>query len=118
MERRPLREALENILRLRHAERLAGADVRAEMASVREFLEDMVGPTVRPADAARALGVSHPALHHWLRKGEIATVTTPQGRREIPLSELVELLEEVEEGREDSRRPLARVIRERHRRSV
>jgi hypothetical protein len=78
----------------------------------------MIGPTVRPADAARALGVTPPALHHWLRKGEIATVVTLEGRREIPLSELIELVEEIEDDHVESARPLARVIRDRHGRAL
>jgi hypothetical protein len=120
MPSRPdISETIEHILRLRHAERLVERPLRDEVASVREFLEDVVGPTVRPAEAARLLGVSHPGLKRWLDNGEIATVTTPQGRSEIPLSELVELLEELDQERKESEhgRPLARVIRERRRRS-
>ena len=64
-----------------------------------DFLESLVGPTVRPAEAARLLSISHPALDRWIGKGEISSVLTPKGRREIPLSELVELLEEVEQRR-------------------
>lgn len=109
-------EAIENILRLRRAERIADRDLRAEIASTREFLEDMVGPTVRPAEASRLLGVSQPALNRWTEKGDVSLVVTPEGRREIPLSELVELLDEVEQlGDEAGGRPLAKVIRERER---
>jgi excisionase family DNA binding protein len=114
------REAIEQIARLRHVERLVGRGVRDEIASVREFLESIVGPTVRPAEAARLLGISHPAIKRWIDSGEISSVITPQGRREVPLSELVGLLEEVEEVRNERSggRPLARVIRERRRRSA
>jgi excisionase family DNA binding protein len=114
---RDSREAIENILRLRRAERLADQRLRREIASAREYLEGLVGPTVRPAEAARLLGLSHPALSRWIDKGEISAVITPQGRREIPLSELVTLLEEVEELDDSASRPLAVVIRERRRRS-
>ena len=110
---------IENIVRLRRAERLSDLQVREDIASVREFLEDLVGPTVRPAQAARLLGISQPALNHWMDKREVATVTTPEGRREIPLSELLELVEEVGQVREEGvGRPVARVIRDRHRRAV
>src|SRR5437867_6499758 len=109
------KDAVENILRLRRAERVADENVRGEIASVREYLEGLVGPTVRPAEAARLLGLSQPALSRWIEKGEISTVLTPQGRREIPLSELVTLLEEVEELEGTSSRPLAVVIGERRR---
>ena len=111
------RETLENILRLRRAERLSDPEVRDEIVTAREYLEALVGATVRPADAARLLDVSQPALLRWLKKGEISAVTTPEGRREIPLSELVELVEDVERARDNSTRPLARVLRERRRRS-
>lgn len=112
-------EALGNILRLRRVERVADARLRAELVPVREFLETIVGPTVSRAEAARLLGISQTALDRWVAKGEVAAVITPRGRREIPLSELVELLEEVEHARSGKRgrRPLAHVIRERRRRS-
>jgi helix-turn-helix protein len=111
-------DAIENILRLRRAERLVDSGLREEIATAREFLEGQVGPTVRPAEAARLLGISQPALWRWTKKGEISTVLTPQGRREIPLSELLELLDEVERVRDEKvSRPLARVIRDRRRRS-
>jgi hypothetical protein len=112
-------EALKTIGRLRRAERSAAPGVRGEIVSGREFVQDLVGPTVRPADAARLLGVSQPALIRWTDKGDIATVLTPDGRREIPTSELVELFDELERSREaGGKRPLGRVIRERHRRSA
>jgi excisionase family DNA binding protein len=112
-------EGVTSIVRLKRAERAADPSPRAEIRSAREFLEQLVGPTVRPADAARLLGISQPSLTRWIDKGEIASVTTPTGRREIPLSELVELLEEVDERRADgARRPLAEVVKERHRRTA
>ena len=113
------REAIENILRLRRAERLADDRARLEIATAREYLEDLVGPTVKPADAARSLRISAPALTRWLDKGEISTVTTPTGRREIPRAELIELTEEVERKREAGyARPVAETIKERNRRSA
>jgi hypothetical protein len=73
---------------------------------------------VRPADAARLLGLRQPSLHRWIDNGEIASVLTPAGRREIPLSELVELLDEVDQRRaEGGSRPVAAVIRDRRRRT-
>jgi hypothetical protein len=112
-------EAVRSILRLRRVERLADDGVRHEIAAVREFLETLVGPTVRPADAARLLRISQPSLHRWIDRDEISTVMTPGGRREIPLSEFVHLLEDVERAREQGdSRPVARVIKDRSRRSV
>lgn len=85
---------------------------------MREFLEDLIGRTVTRAAAARMLDVSQTALDRWIDKGEIASVLTPRGRREVPLSALLELLEDVEDARDaSSKRPLAAVIRERNRRS-
>jgi excisionase family DNA binding protein len=117
-QRPETREAFENILRLRRAARIANPQLRAEIVPVLEFLEDIAGQTVRPADAARLLGISQPALKRWLDGGEISAVTTPRGRREIPLSELLDLLEDVEEVRDEAGgRPVTRVIRERERRA-
>jgi excisionase family DNA binding protein len=112
-------EALDNILRLRRAERRADDSLRVEIATAREYLEDILGPTVRPADAARSLGISLPALTRWLDKGEISAVTTPGGRRQVPLAELVELVDEVERKRAAGyARPVAEAIKERKQRST
>lgn len=54
------------------------------------------------------------ALDRWIAKGDLAVVTTPRGRREVPLTELVELRLEMEE-LDHSARPLAQVMRERER---
>jgi excisionase family DNA binding protein len=113
------RDVVEQIVRLKRALRAADPSLRAEIEPVLVYLEQIAGRTVRPAEAARILGVSQPALHRWIEKGEISAVTTPEGRREIPLSELVELVEEVDAGRaEGVSRPLAAVIKERQRRSA
>lgn len=118
MPRFPIEQAVNVILGLRRAERDSDSRLRDEIAPAREFLEDQIGRTVRPATAARLLGVSRPAMKKWIDKGEIATVMTPRGIREVPLTELLELLEEIDEHRTDHvGRPLARVIRDRERRS-
>jgi hypothetical protein len=114
-----LSRILQSLVRLRRAEEIAPAEIQHELSAAREPLEELIGPTIRPADAARVLGVSPPGLLRWLDRGEIATVLTPAGRREIPLPELVGLLEGVEAARlAGSQRPIAHVIRERNRRSV
>lgn len=113
------KRAIESILRVRRAERLAEPKLSSDLASVREFLEEEVGSTVRASEAARVLGVTQPALNGWIDKGEISALMTPKGRREIPLAELVGLLDEVQQARDDGRgRPLAAVIHERRRRSA
>jgi hypothetical protein len=112
-------DLLENILRLRRAERTVHGELRSELAAVRESLERSVGRSVRQADAARALGITPPSLSRWLDAGEIASVLTPEGRREIPLDELIALLDEVEHARNHgSSRPVARVINDRKRRAA
>jgi len=111
-----LSELVETILRLRTAERSADPATRATMAEARGLLERMVGPTIRPATAARAIGVSQTALNHWLDKGEIASVLTPSGRREIPLPELLDLIEDIRAiDANTTQRPLTKVIRDRNR---
>ncbi len=108
--------AIENIRRLRRVELAVDTSLRADVVAVRESLEDGVGPTVRPADAARLLGLSHPALLRWIKKDEIAAVMTPQGKREIPLAELLSLLDDVERARAiPTSRPVAHVLRNRRR---
>ena len=109
--------AIEEIRRLRRAGRLADRHLRAELRTVSEFIEEIAGPTVTE-QRSRLLGLSQTALDCWIAKDEISSVITPQGRREIPLSALVELFEDVEQVRDGGvRRPLAAVIRERRRRS-
>jgi hypothetical protein len=112
-------DAIESVLRLRRAERLANEEARREITAARDYLEELVGPTVRPADAARALRISQPALTRWMDKGEISIVTTPQGRRAVPLAELLELIEEVQSARAAGhQRPVAEAIKQRGRRSA
>jgi hypothetical protein len=110
-------DAISRVVQLRNAERrVSDPQTRTEVASARDFLEGLIGPTVRVADAARVLGISQPSLHRWIELGEVAAVRTPEGRREVPLSELVELLEEVDKARsEGTARPVGHVIRERRR---
>lgn len=110
-------EGLEHLRRLRHAERHVDPDVRGELGATRDFIERLIGPTVSRAAAARLLGVSHTALDRWVDKGDVSTVITPQGRREVPVSELVELLDDLDELAPGDKQPLARVIRERRRRA-
>jgi hypothetical protein len=107
-------EAVHSLVRLRRAERDAGPKVRADLSAGLEYIESSIGPTIRPAVAARLLGVSQPSLSRWLDEGEIASVLTPEGRRELPTSEVVELLEEIEQlGASDTSRPLAAVLKAR-----
>ena len=118
LDRSTREKLIEGLFRLRRAREKANGEVEADLSEIAGVLEDLVGPTVRPAEAARLLGVSAPALHRWLDGGDIASVLTPRGRRELPVSEVFGLLEEVEEARrEGGGRPLTHVINARRRRA-
>ncbi|HKI92197.1 MAG TPA: hypothetical protein VJ986_07830 [Gaiellaceae bacterium] len=107
-------EAIKSIIDLAVVEHSLAADALPRLRAVQRRLEESLGGTVRPSEAARALGVSAPALKHWLDSGEIATVVTREGRREVPIAELVELVLESEELRRAGReRVLSGVIRRR-----
>jgi molybdopterin-binding protein len=45
-----------------------------------------------PRQAAEKLGISYPALKHWILAGRIRTMKTPGGHHRIPLSALEEFL--------------------------
>ena len=45
-----------------------------------------------PRQAAEQLGISYPAVKHWILAGRIRTVKTPGGHHRIPLSALEEFL--------------------------
>jgi hypothetical protein len=107
--------ALESIIDLTEAERTSPASAAARIRSVRERLESSLGGTVRAADAARLLAVSQPSLKRWLDSGDIPTVLTREGRREIPIADLVELAHETDDLRQQGRkRALSAVIRARN----
>jgi molybdopterin-binding protein len=45
-----------------------------------------------PRQAAEKLGISYPALKHWILAGRIRTVKTPGGHHRVPLEALEEFL--------------------------
>ena len=102
-------QLVRNIVRLRRAER--ASSLSEDIAAVRADLERAVGSTVSRALSARLLGVSQTALDRWIGQGDIPVVMTARDRREVPLSALVELVEEVEA--QLGERPVAAVIRNR-----
>ena len=53
-----------------------------------------MGPTalLTPREAAAKLGISYPALKHWILAGRIRTVKTPGGHHRIPLESLEEFI--------------------------
>lgn len=93
----------ENIARLRRAEQQTG---NRDVALVREDLEADLGGTVSRSLAASLLGVSHTALNNWVAAGDLPTVITPRGRKEVPLPTLLDLYERVAEERMSGRRKL------------
>lgn len=94
MNRRDRERTLQNITRLKRVERSSPSP---EIAAVREDLESQLEGTVPRSTAARLLGVSHTALNNWIASGDIPVVFSKQGRKEVPISFLVKLQEQVEE---------------------
>lgn len=45
-----------------------------------------------PRQAAEKIGISYPALKHWILAGRIRTVKTPGGHHRVPLDALDEFL--------------------------
>jgi hypothetical protein len=109
------RRAVDSIVRLRRTTRHSDEETRRDVEPVLSYLEEIVGPTLNRAEAARLLGISHTALDRWIEKGDIAAVLTPSGRREVPLSQVVDLLEQLEERRHDGPHALAGIMRARRR---
>jgi molybdopterin-binding protein len=52
----------------------------------------MDSPLLTPRQAAARLGISYPALKHWILAGRIRTVKTPGGHHRIPVEALEEFL--------------------------
>jgi molybdopterin-binding protein len=71
-----------------------------------------------PRQAAEKLGMSYPALKHWILAGRIKTVKTPGGHHRIPVEALEEFLPPVQahagpgriSGRNQLRGTLAEVV--------
>lgn len=110
---------LHALVKLGRLERSLTGDSLDDAIGIREHLEGIIGPTIRPSVLAQALGIARSSLKAWIDRDEISTVLTRDGRREIPLSEAVELIADVDRARASgSARALGRVIRERHRRAA
>lgn len=95
---------LENVLRLRRAEREAPAS--RDIFAVRSELERELGGTVSRSLAAQLLGVSHTALNRWIESGDVPVVPTPTGRTAVPVPALLDLYEAVEALRAEGERRL------------
>src|SRR5438270_8034672 len=55
----------------------------------------MESTLLTPRQAAARLGISYPALKHWILAGRIRTVKTPGGHHRIPVEALDEFLPQV-----------------------
>ena len=94
---------LENLVRLRRAERELSSD---DLAAVRDSLEESLGGTVSRNLAAKLLGVSHTAFNNWVASGDVPVVISPRGRKEVPVPALLELHEVVSGERQKGKRRL------------
>jgi len=95
---------VDGIVRLRRAE--LTPEVASDVAPVRRDLESRLGPTLSRSRAALVLGVSQTALDRWVAAGQVPTVMTPGGRREVPRQFVVEVGEAIEELKKSGRRHL------------
>lgn len=95
-------ELLQNIVRLRRAERELPPN--RDLVAVRTALERELGKTVSLRLAARLLGVSHTALRRWTSSGDLPVVVDAGGRSGVPVAALLDLKEAVDAEREDGRR--------------
>jgi molybdopterin-binding protein len=55
----------------------------------------MTSTLLTPRQAAEKLGISYPAVKHWILAGRIRTVKTPGGHHRVPLEALDEFLPQV-----------------------
>jgi hypothetical protein len=110
-----IRGAVESIVRLRRAIRQSEAELVQDLEATLSYLEGIVGPTLSRAETARLLGISQTALDRWVAKGDIPALLTPTGRREVPLAQVVDLLERIEERADEGPHALAHVLRDRRR---
>lgn len=52
----------------------------------------MTSTLLTPRQAAERLGISYPALKHWILAGRIRTIKTPGGHHRVPIEALDEFL--------------------------
>lgn len=102
-------EILRELVRLRNAAAHGRAN---DVEPTIDLLYKLVGPTVRKATAARLLGISQTALDRWIDRGEISIWTTPSGRKEIPTTDLLDVIDAVRSV-DDAKRPIGVALRHR-----
>lgn len=104
---------VEGVIRLRRAIGHAEGEARADIEYALALLEDSAPSTLNRSQAARILGVSHTAINRWIDKGDITTVPTPTGRHEVPLEQVLDLVEAAR--KPERKRGLAYSIHDRRR---
>jgi len=92
----------ESVVRLRRAGRKLPGD--RDISAVRATLERELGETVSRRFAARMLGVSHTALGHWIKAGDLPVLYSSEGRFEVPVPALLDLYEAVQAERDGTSR--------------
>lgn len=108
---------IDHVVRLRRAERIP--QVAPDVAPARRELESSLGPALSRSRAAHVLGVSQTALDRWVEAGRVPVVITPRGRREVPLTFVIEMRECIDElGRAGRRRHLLAAALDERRRAA
>jgi hypothetical protein len=92
----------DHVVRLRRAQR--DAPENRDIAAVRAALEEELGGTVSRRLAASLLGVTHPALLRWIKRGDLPVVYAENGREDVPVAALLELYDSVDRERSLGRR--------------
>src|ERR1700722_13663853 len=106
-------ELFKSLARLRRVGRLVPEN--EDLAAVRLGIETELGETVSLRLAARVLSVSHTALERWVKSGDVPLVFTPAGRREVPVTALLDLYEAISSDNTGKarRHPLTSALRSR-----
>ena len=107
---------LKELSRLRRLSR-EDARIAQELEPTIVLLTRLVGPTVKKAVAARTLGISQTALDKWIASNDIATARTPEGKTEVPIGEVLALLDDLP-AVGDARRPISVALRRRRERPL
>jgi hypothetical protein len=88
------RRLFDDLVRLRRVSCLIPGD--EDVSVVRSRLEEELGETMSRRLAASVLGISHTALARWIRTGDVPIVFTPNGRLEVPVVAVLDLVEQID----------------------
>jgi hypothetical protein len=90
------------LIRLRRAERQLPPD--EDLVAVRSLLEEDLGETMSRRLAARLLGVHHRSITRWIDSGDLPVIHTAAGNTEVPVSNVIDLYEAVNDTRREGSR--------------